>query len=175
MRLLFAILFITAILHAKDSGELLKRGNAAYSAGKLDEAMKCYDEALVESPENPHSAVTPPLLSMQALKPGASSSSAQAGAARASGRAQTSAGTAFLNMDNLLGLGADASRCRALDAGSALNSMPRPGQGQQWPATPPPDSGRRRPGRPGRRGPAGRQACPTGQGVTFCGKNNGFP
>ena len=54
MRLLFAILFITAILHAKDSGELLKRGNAAYSAGKLDEAMKCYDEALVESPENPH-------------------------------------------------------------------------------------------------------------------------
>ena len=54
MRIFFILLLLVGLLHAKDSATLLKRGNAAYSAGKLDEAMKLYDEALVESPENPY-------------------------------------------------------------------------------------------------------------------------
>ena len=54
MRLFLSLMVLVAILSAKDSATLLKRGNAAYSDGKFDDAMKFYDEALVESPENPH-------------------------------------------------------------------------------------------------------------------------
>ena len=54
MRLLLSLMLLAAVLSAKDCATLLKRGNAAYSDGKFDDALKFYDEALVESPENPH-------------------------------------------------------------------------------------------------------------------------
>ncbi|MBO4345097.1 MAG: tetratricopeptide repeat protein [Victivallales bacterium] len=54
MRLFLTFMLLAAILSAKDSAALLRRGNAACADGKFDDALKFYDEALVESPENPH-------------------------------------------------------------------------------------------------------------------------
>lgn len=38
---------------AEDPAGLVKAGNAAYQAGKYDEALKAYDEAAVDAPESP--------------------------------------------------------------------------------------------------------------------------
>ncbi len=48
------VMFAVCRLHAESLGGLVDRGNAAFAAGKFDEAMSAYDAAAAKAPESPY-------------------------------------------------------------------------------------------------------------------------